>query len=130
MRKLLTATAAIEAGAGLALLLSPSVAVCLVLGASLDTSVALIVARLGAIALLTLGISCWLARTDAGSIAAAGLSAGMLFYNSAAVVLFVAASIGYGLAGILLWPAVILHAAMAVWCIICFRNVMTKADKR
>jgi hypothetical protein len=67
--------------------------------------------------LLALGVACWLARHDAESHPAAGLIIAMLLYNSAAVLFLAVANIGFGLVGIALWPAVTLHAAMAVWCI-------------
>jgi hypothetical protein len=39
-----------------------------------------------------------------------------LLYNVAAVVVLAFAGIGFGLYGVALWPAVILHAVMTVWC--------------
>jgi hypothetical protein len=55
MKMLLTMRAAIELRAGLALLGFPSLAAILLLGAPLDAYVPLTVARVGGIALLTLG---------------------------------------------------------------------------
>jgi len=60
-----SATAVIEAGAGVALLGFPSDAAKLLPGAPLDTPDALTVARTGGMALLTLGAAFWLARGDA-----------------------------------------------------------------
>src|SRR6266478_4544637 len=40
----------------------------------------------------------------------------------AALVALGVAGIGLGLHGVVLWPAVVLHAAMAVWCIGCLRR--------
>ena len=121
MKILLAATAFIEVGAGLALIGFPSAAVALLLGSPLDTPAAVTLGRLTGAALFTPGIACWLARGDAQSRAARGLAAAMLFYNFAAVALFVLAGIGFGLRGVALWPAVALHAAMAIWCITCLR---------
>ncbi len=117
MRILLAATAAIEAGAGLALLCAPSVTAVLLVGAPLEASVALTVARVGGTALLTLGLACWLARSDAQSSAARGLVTAMVLYNIGAVVIFAAVGLSSQPVGIALWPAVVLHAVMAVWCI-------------
>jgi hypothetical protein len=122
MKTLHTVTAAIEAGAGLALGCFPSAMVVLLLGSGLDTPAAVLLGRLAGAALLALGVACWLARDDTQSRAAGRLVAAMLLYNLDAVALFVYAGIGLGLHGIALWPAVVLHAAMAVWCIACLQR--------
>src|SRR5277367_3472112 len=117
MKALHTVTALIELGAGLALLCFPSATVALLVGAPLETSAALTVARVGGAGLLALGVACWLARDDTQSRAARGLVAAMLLYDVAAVVILAFAGISLGLRGVALWPAVVLHAAMAAWCV-------------
>ena len=117
MKTLQTVTALIELGAGLALLSFPSTTVALLLGSPLDTPTALTVARVGGAGLLSLGVACWLARGDSQSPAARGLVAAMLLYDAAAVAILGFAGIGFGLHGVALWPAVVLHAVMAVWCV-------------
>ncbi len=116
MKHLLTVTAVIEAGAGLALLVVPTVVVQLLLGADISGA-AIPLGRVAGAALLALGLACWLARGDAQNQAARGLVAAMLLYNLGAVVVLGAAGTRPQAAGIALWPAVIIHAAMAVWCI-------------
>lgn len=73
MKALQTATAAIEVGAGLALLGLPSATAELLVGATLETPGALTVARLGGAGLLAFGVACWSARGDENSRACAGL---------------------------------------------------------
>jgi len=116
---LLTVTALVEAGTGVALLVAPSVVVKLLLGSPLDSAPAVMLGRVAGAALFALGMTCWLARTDIQSRVARGLVAAMLFYNLAAVVLFIFAGLSLGLHGIALWPAVILHSAMMLWCLRC-----------
>jgi hypothetical protein len=129
MKNLHTVTAIIEAGAGLALGCFPSAVVLLLLGSPLDTPAAVVLGRLAGAALLALGVACWLARGDAQSRAARGLIAAMVVYNLGAVALFTFAGIGLGLHGIALWPAVVLHAAMAVWCIVCLLKNPSRETK-
>jgi len=112
-----TATAVIELGAGLALLSCPSATAVLLIGASLEIHAALTVARVAGAALLALGIACWLARGDAYSRAARGLLAAMVLYNFGVAIILGAAGIRSQPVGIALWPAVVLHAGMTVWCI-------------
>jgi hypothetical protein len=121
VKSLLIATAVIEAGAGLALLASPSVFVALLFGTTLESASAVAISRITGAALLSLGIACWLARGDAQSRAARGLIVGMLLYNTAVAGLLIEARLGSGLAGIALWPGVVLHLGMAGWCIACLR---------
>jgi hypothetical protein len=46
----------------------------------------------------------------------------MLMYNITATAVLAFAGVGLGLHGMLLWPAVVLHAVMAVWCAGCLRR--------
>jgi hypothetical protein len=107
------------------LLLSPSLVVSLLLGGMLDTPAALVLARVGGAALLSIGVACWLARNDPHSRAATGLISALLLYNIAVVAVLVYGGLGLGLSGIGLWQAVVLHAALAVWCIACLRTKLT-----
>ena len=116
-----SATAVIEAGAGVALLSFPSDAAKLLLGAPLDTPEALTVARIGGMALLTLGAAFWLTRGDAQSRASKGLIAAMVLYNLGAALILGAVGIGSRRVGEVLWPAVVLHTAMTAWCIMSVR---------
>ncbi len=101
MKRALLFAAAGEAGMGLALLIVPSLVGRLLLGEEL-TGIAIPVARVGGIALIALAVACWPGPPRAG----------MLVYSAA--VAFYLAYLGFagGLAGILLWPAVILHVVL------------------
>ena len=114
---LLTATAVIELGAGVALLTCPSATAVLLVGVPLEASASLTVARVAGAALLALGVACWLSRGDAYSRAARGLVAAMVFYNLGVAIILGIDGVRSQPVGIALWPAVMLHAAMTVWCI-------------
>ena len=129
-RKLLVVTALAEAGVGLTLLLSPPLVAGLLLGVSLDAPAALIVGRIAGAALLSLGGACWLARGDGPSRAQRGLVAAMLLYNCAAGAVLANAAAAVRLVGVLMWPAVALHAVLAVWCIACLRSGSANASGR
>lgn len=123
MKTLLTATAVIEGGASLALLCVPSTIASLLIGAPLIEPAASIVARVGGAGLLALTIACWIARRDAMSLATKGLVGAMLSYNGAVVFILVLAYLDLNLYGVALWPAIILHLTMGIWCIACLVKV-------
>ena len=91
-----------EIATGLALLVSPSLVGELLLGEAL-TGVAIPTARVAGIALIALGVACW---RNSGIL-------GMLTYSAA--VAFYLAYVGLvgGFTGVLLWPAVGLHAVFS-----------------
>jgi hypothetical protein len=122
MKNLLTVEAVIEVGAGVGMVVLPSLLATLLLGSSLDTPVALTVARVAGVALLALGIACWLARHDGQSRAARGLLGAMVVYNAGVFMVLVYAGIGLGVSGTGLWPVVVVHAAMTVWCVMGLLN--------
>jgi hypothetical protein len=101
MKWVLIIAAVGEAGTGLALLIVPSLVGRLLLGEEL-TGIAIPVARVAGIALIAFGLACWPGTPLIG----------MLTY-SAAVTLYLA-YLGFagGMNGILLWPAVVLHAIL------------------
>jgi len=116
VKRLLTVTALIETAGGLGLILMPSVVVRLLLGSEL-LGAGISLGRLTGVALLTLGIVCWLASSDTQSCAARGIVTAMTLYHIGAVLILACAGLQLPAVGIGLWPAVILHAAMAVWCV-------------
>ena len=117
MKRLLIVTAVIELGAGVALLSLPSATVTLLLGSGLDTPAAVALGRVAGAALFALGVASWLAHYDAQSCAARGLVSAMVLYNLGAVVILGVAGVRSQPVGIALWPAVVLHAAMTIWCV-------------
>ena len=117
MKALLTVTAIIEAGAGLALAGVPSTTAALLFGTPLDSAAAAGLARIGGTAILALSIICWLARSDTPGPVGRSLIVAMLFYNFAVVGMLASAGFGQGPHGMLLWPAVIFHMAMGGWCV-------------
>jgi hypothetical protein len=117
MNLLLAITGVIETATGLALLVLPAAVVRLLLGSPLESSAEIVIARVAGAALLALGVACWLGRNDTHGAAARGLVAAMLLYNVGAVVILGAAGVNGQNVGIALWPAVLLHAAMTVWCV-------------
>jgi hypothetical protein len=121
-RNLLIVSAVVETSIGVTLLLSPSLVAGLLLGASLETPAAVVVGRMTGAALLSLGGACWLARDDGPSRAVRGLLVAMLLYNGAAVAVLANAGAGMRLDGLLMWPTVALHSALAIWCVECVRR--------
>lgn len=114
---LLTITAVSEGLTGLALIAASERVTSLLLDVTLAEPAGIIVAKVAGVTLLSLAFVCWLYKSE--SRGAVGIIAGMLFYNAAASVLLIYAW-SDGFAGIALWPVVLLHIGMALWC---FRQV-------
>ena len=121
-RTLLIVTVLVETPIGVMLLASPALVVAFLLGVSLDAPAASIVGRVAGAALLSLAGACWLARDDGPSRARRGLVAAMLLYNCAAGAVLANAAVGVRFVGVLMWPAVVVHAVLAVWCVACLRS--------
>ena len=117
MKLLLIIAAVIEAGAGLALLLIPTVAVSALLGIPLDTPIGLVAGRIAGAALVGLAIACWQARNGERGNPVAGVVEAMLFYNFVAAMVLVYAGIRLELRSALLWPAIVLHLGLSAWCV-------------
>jgi hypothetical protein len=116
---LLIVTALCEVGIGLVLLVWPSLPLALLLGVEHATPEVHIVARIAGAALLALGVTCWLVRSDRHSPAQPGVTTGVLIYDVAAAVILACAGLFLGFAGVVLWPGVVLHTVLAVWCVGC-----------
>lgn len=100
MKKVLTTTAVLEAATGLAMLSLPSLVASLIMGSPLDTAAALTVARVAGVALLALGVACWLARHDEHASAATGLISAMVLHNAGIFTVLVYGALVAGLSGI------------------------------
>ena len=99
----LAVAAVAEIATGLALLLAPALVGQVLLGADL-TGLAATVARVAGLALIGLGIACWPGPPRLG----------MVVYSAAVGLYLAYLGLAADLAGILLWPAVILHLLLAV----------------
>jgi hypothetical protein len=130
VKTLLTITAVIELGTGIALAVVPSSVVLILLGSPLEEPASLVIGRVLGAALLSLGLACWLARDDTPGRAATGLVAAMLLYNITVAALLCYARIGLGMAGVALLPAVILHSALSVWCVAYVRMALRNASDK
>ena len=101
MKKALIFAAVGEAATGLALLVVPSLVGQLLLGVDL-TGIAVPVARVAGIALIGLGVACWPGPPLAG----------MLIYTALVALYLAYLGTAGGSTGVLLWPAVALHAIL------------------
>ena len=115
-RILLTVTAIVEGIVGIALLLTPVLVVSTLLNTPLETAGGLVVARLGGAAIVTIAICCWKARTFEIPQAATGVVTAMLFYNFAAAAVLVYGGVRLGLQSLLIWPTIVAHAVLGLWC--------------
>ena len=104
MKSALAFAAISEALTGLALLIAPSLVGQLLLGEQL-AGVAIPVARVSGIALIAFGIACWPGPPLFG----------MLTYSAVVTLYLVYVGFVGRLTGLLLWPAVVLHAMLTAF---------------
>src|SRR6267154_2059013 len=119
MKSLLKVTSVVEALTGAALVVAPALLVSVLMGASLEGSGSLIVARITGFALLSLAIACWQSQTENTT----AIIQAMLFYNITIALLLGYCVFGEKFSGVGLWPAIILHAGLAIWCVRSLRQL-------
>jgi hypothetical protein len=93
--------AILEVATGAALLIVPSLVGLLLFGVQL-TGIAIIVARVTGLALIGLGVACWSGTALLG----------MLTYSATVMLYLAFVGIVGGFSGLLLWPAVVVHAIL------------------
>ena len=119
MKLLLTITALLEGITGLILAVTPSLLVSILLGTALTDPGAIVIGRLAGAALITIAVACWLSRKDTQSSV---MVKAMLGYNIFSLTLMVYAVLVARIAGPGLWPAIIIHFGLLVWCFSALRK--------
>ena len=106
MKKIVLGLAALaEAGTGLLLLVSPQLVVHLLFDFEVG-DIGVIMSRIAGIALIGLGVSCWPGNSAVQPIY------GMLTYSTLAMLYLIRIGIRGVPVGLLLWPAVVVHAIL------------------
>jgi len=111
MKKLLALAAVGEGAMGLLLLVYPPIVVWLLFGVGISGA-GIVMSRVAGISLIALGLACWPASEASGGISRA-LRA-MLCYSLLATLYLAYVGFIYGLIGILLWPAVVVHVILTI----------------
>lgn len=115
LTKTLAAASVVEIGTGLALMFDPSLVAGLLLGEDV-AGVGVLLGRCFGAALFALGLACWPSEQHSSSASAAFRA--MVPYNGLIAAYLAYLGIVGHVRGLLLWPAVLLHAVVAgllVW---------------
>lgn len=107
--KILTFAAIVELGTGLVALIVPAILITLLLGIE-ASGAAILLGRVFGIALISLSLACWPGRQEN----ALPPFRGMLLYNALVALYLAYLGTMAHLGGLLLWPAVALHAVVAL----------------
>ena len=108
-QKVTAFSAAVEGATGLALIAAPVLVGQLLLGAELPSK-GIVVARCFGIALLALTVAVWPGGDNGGRSGARA----MFLYNALIALYLMWLGVHWHMGGMLLWPAVALHAVVAV----------------
>lgn len=103
---------ALEGLAGMAFLIVPGITIILLFGAEPHGD-GLMLGRIGGAALFCLGIACWRAQMDPGSVARAGIFDAIMLYNAGAGGLLIVYAVTGQATGVLTWIAGLLHLGLA-----------------
>jgi len=115
---LLAAAAVIEGITGIALIFASGTVVWLLFDAVIS-GIGTVVARIFGIALFALSSACWVGRRGAGAVSAL---VAMLIYNVLAAAYLALLGLQGEFVGLLLWPVIVLHAAMGLLVAIAWRR--------
>ena len=107
-RSVLGVAAAIEAVTGFVIILLPHVLIRLLFNAEV-VGAGIVIGRVAGIALISLGLGCWMGRQAASG---GWALAAMLTYNALVTIYLTVVGFGTEFVGVLLWPAAALHAAL------------------
>ena len=116
---ILAFAAIVEVGTGLALMIDPAILVWLLMGADV-AGVAILLGRCFGIALVALGLACWPSGQRGESSSPAFRA--MLTYNTLIALYLAYLRVVGHQGGLLLWPAVLLHALVALLLIWMWRT--------
>jgi hypothetical protein len=107
MKRLLAVTAAVEAVTGLVLFVYPPIVIKLLFGTHI-AGVGLLASRFAGITLIALGVACWPCAATSCALL------GMLTYGVLATLYLFYLALASEWIGLLLWPAVVLHAILTL----------------
>jgi hypothetical protein len=124
MNRLLAFAAAVEAATGVAVMAEPGVVAQLLLGAEISGP-AIAVGRVAGIGLAALSLACW-----PGTVDTARPRRALLTFNVLVTLYLLLLGIRGEWAGPLLWPAVVLHAVLAVLLARAWRHARKAAGRR
>ena len=125
MKNLFIVTAVIESTAAFGLMINPSAMVMHLTRFSLQGNLETAAVRCSGVLLIVLAVGCWLMRPHTHRAKAMHLAMVLLAYNGfATLFLSIAYDSTHPLAG---GVGILLHAAMAIWCLVCvFRCIRKK----
>jgi hypothetical protein len=115
---LLSLFAVTEGATGLGLLVVPTVLLTLLLGPTLVAPEEAVIARIFGAALLAIAAASWGARNDNRRQGPLELLVGITLYNCLATAIFAYSALVLKMIGILLWPALLCHAATSMWSLL------------
>ncbi|WP_087001755.1 hypothetical protein [Rhizobium sullae] len=121
-RALLTLFAITEGATGLGLLMLPSILFALLFGTRHVTPEAAVIGRICGAALLALAAASWGARDAEDRQGTIGLLVGVTLYNFLTTAVLTYSALVLEMIGILLWPAILYHAATSLWCLLAIRR--------